>query len=145
MDGDSHTPTFMPNTFRRVEVITGVGRRRRWSVEEKMRIVAESYERSTTVSEVARRHGLNANQLFSWRHQLRQTADTRLVDDGAAPGFVPLVMGSDATIAAGDGVASPGAFFPMIEIVADGLTVRVPPGVDEAALRQVLCVVRSLT
>ena len=145
MDGDSHTPTFMPNTFRRVEVITGVGRRRRWSVEEKMRIVAESYERSTTVSEVARRHGLNSNQLFSWRHQLRQAADTRQVDGGTAPGFVPLVMEPDATIAAGTGVALPGVFSPVIEIVAGDLTVRVPPGVGEAALRQVLCVVRSLT
>ena len=62
---DSHTPNIMPNTMRRIEVITGVERRRRWSAEEKARIVAESYEPSMTVSEVARRHGLNANQLFA--------------------------------------------------------------------------------
>ncbi len=69
---DSHTPNIMPNTMRRIEVITGIGRRRRWSAEEKARIVAESYESSTTVSAIARRHGLNTNQLFAWRHQFRQ-------------------------------------------------------------------------
>jgi transposase len=45
-------------------VITGVGRRRRWSDEEKAWIVAESLDPATTVSAVARRYGLHASQLF---------------------------------------------------------------------------------
>jgi hypothetical protein len=44
--------------FRRIEVITSVGRRRRWTDEEKARIVAESLDPATTSSAVARRHGL---------------------------------------------------------------------------------------
>jgi transposase-like protein len=64
------------DSFRRVEVITGIGRRRRWTDEEKARIVAESLDPATTASAVARRYGLHASQLFTWRQQLhpRSTA-----------------------------------------------------------------------
>ncbi|HEX6012479.1 MAG TPA: transposase [Geminicoccaceae bacterium] len=60
--------------FRRLEVITGVGRRRRWSDEDKARIVAESLDPATTASAVARRYGLHASQLFVWRQQLAAPA-----------------------------------------------------------------------
>ncbi len=46
------------------------GRRRRsWSLDEKRRIVDESLEGGASLAEVARRHDLNANQLFTWRRQ----------------------------------------------------------------------------
>jgi transposase len=141
MLGDSHTPTIMPNTMRRIEVITGVERRRRWSAEEKTRIVAESYEPSTTVSEVARRHGLNANQLFAWRHQFRQATGVG-VNPHLLPQFVPLV--ATAEEAPTGPTATLPTIAPIIEIIAGVLTVRVPAGIDEATLRQVLGVVRSL-
>ena len=51
----------------RVEVITSVQRRRRWSAEEKARMVQETYAPGMTVSLVARQHGIAPNQLFSWR------------------------------------------------------------------------------
>src|ERR687883_242174 len=61
--------------FRRVEVITGVGRRRRrWTDEEKAWIVAESLDPATTTSAVARRYGLHPSQLFVWRQQLAAAA-----------------------------------------------------------------------
>jgi transposase len=44
------------DSFRRIEVITGVGRRRRWTDEEKAWIVAESLDPAVTVSAVARRY-----------------------------------------------------------------------------------------
>lgn len=50
---------------RRFEVFTGSGRRREWSDERKAEIVAESYEPGVTVSALARRHGLTAQQLFT--------------------------------------------------------------------------------
>jgi transposase len=65
-----------------VEVITGVGRRRRWTDEEKAWIVAESLDPTTTVSAVARRYGLHASQLFVWRQQLAAPAAR------GAPAFV---------------------------------------------------------
>jgi transposase len=63
----------------RLEVIA-TGARRRWTVEEKRRIVAESYGGPRQVSTTARRHGLSASQLFAWR---RLTREGRLsADDG---------------------------------------------------------------
>lgn len=56
---------------RRIELITGAGRRRQWSSEDKARIVVESLEPGVSVSEVARRHGLSPQQLFGWRRKAR--------------------------------------------------------------------------
>jgi transposase len=56
---------------RRIELITGAGRRRRWSSEDKARIVVESLAGAVSVSEVARRHGLSPQQLFAWRREAR--------------------------------------------------------------------------
>jgi transposase len=58
----------------KIEVITSVQRRRRWSGAEKVRMVGETYEPGATVSLVARRHGVAPNQLFTWR---------RLASEGA--------------------------------------------------------------
>jgi transposase len=57
---------------RRIEVITGAGRRRRWSADEKARMVLESLEPGANVSAVARRHGLSPQQLFGWRREARE-------------------------------------------------------------------------
>jgi transposase len=57
----------MTDTLEKVEVITSRQRRRRWSAAEKMRMVEESLEPGASVSLVARRHGVNPNQLFTWR------------------------------------------------------------------------------
>src|SRR3712207_9585308 len=86
------------DSFRRLEVITGVGRRRRWSLEDKARIVAESLNPATTSSAVARRYGLHASQLFVWRQQLQRSASS--VETIRGPGFVPVVLADDRTIPA---------------------------------------------
>ncbi len=59
---------------RRLEVFTGAGRRRKWSDEDKARIVAEIIASGDSVCAVARRHGLSPQQLFGWRRQLRESA-----------------------------------------------------------------------
>jgi transposase len=74
MRAHGRTTSTKADSFRRVEVITGVGRRRRWSDGDKARIVAESLDRTTTSSAVARRYGLHASQLFTWRQQLQRSA-----------------------------------------------------------------------
>ena len=56
----------------RVEVLGGVERRRRWSRDEKMRILAESLEPGAKVAEVARRNGVAPSVLFAWRRQARR-------------------------------------------------------------------------
>ena len=85
------TTSTSDDSFRRVEVITGVGRRRRWTDEEKAWIVAESLDPATTTSAVARRYGLHPSQLFVWRQRLAAPAARE------APGFVPVVIVDDAS------------------------------------------------
>ena len=62
------------HSFRRVEVLTGTPRRRRWSDAEKAAIVAESVAPGAKSSEIALRHGLHRNQLYDWRRQFRSAA-----------------------------------------------------------------------
>ena len=57
-------------TKTRVEVITSVQRRRRWSRRDKQRIVAAALEPGAAASEIARRAGIHTSQLFRWRRQL---------------------------------------------------------------------------
>src|ERR1700742_2565233 len=64
-------------SVRRLELITGTGRRRRWSSDDKARIVLESLEAGITVSEVARRHGMSPQQLFAWRREARELTEQR--------------------------------------------------------------------
>ena len=114
-----------------MEVITGVGRRRRWTDEEKAWIVAESLDPATTVSAVARRYGLHASQLFTWRQQLVAPAACK------GPAFVPVVV-------AEDGAAAPAEMAGRMEIALGPAVIRVGADVDAAALRRVLEVVRGL-
>ena len=66
-------PDPMTSTYDRVEVITSVQRRRRWTTEEELRIVEETHLPGNTVSLVARRHGIAGNQLFAWRRCKRRS------------------------------------------------------------------------
>jgi transposase len=79
----------------RLEVIA-TGARRRWTPEEKQRIVAESFGAARIVSATARRHGLSNSQLFTWRRLAREG---KLVVEGDAAAFVPAVVGPDHRMA----------------------------------------------
>jgi len=57
-----------------IEVITSVQRRRRWSPEEKRAILEEAEQPGNSLSAVARKYGVNPNQLFHWRKLMRQGA-----------------------------------------------------------------------
>ena len=70
----------------RVEVITGVQRRRRWTPEQKLEIVKQTNEPGNSVSYVARQHGLTAAQLFQWR---KAYLEGSLVAVGANETVVP--------------------------------------------------------
>src|SRR5512136_1660594 len=84
----------VPATARpqRIEVITGVERRRKWSAQEKAAIVAESLAEGAVVSEVARRHGLNPQQLFGWRARWRNAVKGSASSSDATPAFVPAIV-----------------------------------------------------
>jgi transposase len=76
------------SSLSRLEVIA-TGSRRRWTLDEKRRIVAESYGAPRIVSATARRHGLTPSQLFTWR---RLASEGRLAADVDEPSFVPAVV-----------------------------------------------------
>ena len=122
--------------YRRVEVLTGSGRRRRWSVEEKARIVAEASAPGAAVSEVARRWQVCAQQVFGWRRE----AQREMAQSAAfgAPAFVP-ILAEAAPI-----IGKPPTPVPAtIEIKLAGAVVRVVPGTDGALLTSVLRAVRA--
>src|SRR3954468_855874 len=53
----------------RVEVLDGVERRRRWSRDDKMRIIEETLAPGAVVTEIARRHGISTSLVFTWRRR----------------------------------------------------------------------------
>ena len=122
----------------RVEVLGGVERRRRWSRDEKMRILTESLEPGATVSEVARRNDVMPSVLFAWRRQARlpATASTTLAPVTIAePSAAPTKPRRTRGPAKGRG---------LIEIdLGGGRRVRVDAGVDAEALARVLDVLSS--
>jgi transposase len=85
---DSHTIS----ALNRLEVVD-TGRRRRWSEEEKARIVLESMSGPRLVSATARRHGLSRSLLVTWRRA--QGFDGR----NSETGFVPAMIAADAPAA----------------------------------------------
>ena len=146
----------MTTPLRRIEVITGGERRRRWSIEEKREIVAESLGPDVRPSEIIRKHGITSGQLYAWRQQLtRRVAEPSarvspsfarveaVTEEGAvhAPA-TPAVTVSRRSSVAPAIVASRAKG--VIEIVLpDGTSVRVDSHVDDRALRYVLDALRA--
>ena len=83
----------------RVEIITGRERRRRWSNEEKLQLVAEACQTGNSVSQVARERGISASQLFGWRRKAMAKGlitDRRLEESAAkALTFAPVEIAKD--------------------------------------------------
>jgi len=136
----------------RNEVTTGGGRRRRWSREDKARIVGESRKPGAVVLEVAQRYGLSPGQLFGWRRKARAAPGASAgPGDGAKPArpkrngstskvlpaFAPVVMtGPAIPLQPTASEASP------VEIAIGGVSVRVRGVVDVEGLVAVLNAVR---
>ena len=151
-----------PRGMRRIELITGTGRRRHWSTAERSRILLESLEPGANVSEVARRNGLSPQQLFGWRREARAL----IVDSANAAPSVERPAGHKRAKAKASGREQPSAvstqaFAPImitapaaaappsdrtpcgvIEIVVGEAIIRVRGQVDAGALAAVLKAVR---
>jgi transposase len=113
------------------EDATGLRRKRRsWSLDEKRRIVEETLEDGASIAEVARRHDLNANQLFSWRRQFGFEPDG---PKELAP-ILPVTIAPD--IATED--IDPASNGQMEIVLAQGDRILVWSDVETAALTRVL-------
>jgi len=120
-------------SFRRIEVLSGTPRRRRWSAEEKAAIVAESLAPGAVARSVALRYGIHSNQLYAWRRELA-SAHTAM-SEGTVPPFAAVTVASEpAEASSGSGI---------VEIALGDAVVRVSPGVEMKFLRSVLRAVRS--
>jgi transposase len=125
--------------FRRIEVLTGPGRRRRWSEDSKARIVEETLLPGAVVAEVARRWQVCPQQVFGWRRERR-------VGGAGAPaslGFVEIVP--EAPLAT-EGLSStaPPPVAP-VEVRLAGAVLRIGPGTDATLLAMVLRALRAST
>ena len=131
-----------------VEIITGVERRRRWRLDEKLRIVAEAEAPGACFVEVARRHDLSRGLLWNWRRQVR-SGELRAAETAA---FLQVQILPDTPVPTRPPAAAPSATpsrrqsaaDETIEItLPDGTTVRVGRDVSAVALRRVLGALRG--
>jgi transposase len=112
-----------------------VRRRRRWPEAVKRAIVAETRASGASVSVVARRHDLNANQLFAW---CRRYGDGLAGEEMEPGGLVPVTLGGPAPRHAVDR-QQPGAG--LIEIgFSGGIVVRISGAAEATTVRQVLTI-----
>jgi transposase len=130
--------------LRRLEVITGTGRRRQFPEDFKARIVEETLAAGAVISEVARRHGLTPQQVFTWRRQARQPAAVGAETE--APQFVPAVVETAPPECTGRGLQrkrthQADRICGLIEVENEGMTVRVGRG---AQAKTVAAVLRAL-
>jgi transposase len=108
-----------------------IGRKRRsWTRDEKRRIVEESFAEGASIAEVARRHEVNANLLFTWR---RKMGVERSEQNGAMP-LLPVTIAPDPV----SEERCPDAASQMEVVLADGDRIIVWADVETAALRRVL-------
>ncbi len=123
--------------YQRVEVISGVGRRRHYSEEEKQRLVAGAFQPGVTVVDYARQQGVCPSLLHRWRRQARWRSAAE-PSSASVPTFVPVAL------AAGDEAVTPACSLPggrsgLMEIdLGGGRCLRVDREVDAEALRRVL-------
>lgn len=134
---------------RRIEVFTGPERRRDWSDERKIAIVAETLAPGVNISEIARGHEINPQQLFGWRKRFRVQAEALLasVRPAALPVFAPVMI---------EAAAQPPHTCPMpaaksdkvdgsaIEVVVGDATLRIRGAADAKTLALVLKALKVL-
>lgn len=126
--------SFEPNTPvrpERLDVVASPRGKRSWTPEARARIIAESLEPGVNVSEVARRHGIYPQQLYTWRRGMQERAE--------AMRFVP------AMVEQGEAIGATTAAGGEIVIETARLAIRIPAGVSADHIERVLLAVQVNT
>jgi transposase len=134
MDDEAETERVLPRALTRApEVLSGPERRRRWSAEEKLRVLAQSIAPGSSASLTCRLHGISSGQLYTWRKQFRL---------GELTGFVPVAIAPEPPRLQGPEPSTPSsepAIAGVIEVaLPTGVSLRVTGDVSEVSLRRVL-------
>lgn len=136
---DSQKVGSLSGGVQRLEIVSGPTGRRRWSLREKARIVCETYQPDVSVSAVARRNGLRANQLFLWRRQAREG---KLVLSGEAfDDFAFASVEIDENVSRSSELSSNASS--MLEIESGEIVVRVREDVAAERIGEIARVLRS--
>jgi len=116
-----------------VTVFSGPERRRRWSDEERLRILSEAFSPGACVARVAQQHDVSTSLVYTWRRKLREASTEPAVTELSAPQF------AEATIAQEAGSARSGPVPAIVVDTARGNRVSIfasaSPALVAAALR----------
>lgn len=132
----------------RGEVLEGVERRRRWSDEQKLSILMEIGLRGATVSDVARRHEVTRQQIYSWRQELKRHGALRPDD---RPVFLPIgpppslstPIDPEAMVPVSNPALAPVATAAVEIVLCNGRRLCVCGDIDDAALARLIRVVEA--
>jgi transposase len=133
----------------RLEVISGTGRRRSFSDDFKARVVEDTLAPGAVISQVARRHGLTPQQVFTWRRQARRASTGESADE--VPMFVPAVVEAAPSAALVKLASKPDRkrrgnnAGGMIEIEIAGTIIRVGRGADAETVAAVIAALKVAT
>lgn len=131
---------------KRVEIISTVARRRRWTIEEKVAILDEASQPGASITAVADRHGISRNLIYLWRRQAREGSMPGVTVSNRAPSPFVAVRVADGTeeaparnvpqrLPAPVGRRRPG----LIEIaLSNGRVVKVEENIDPATLSRIV-------
>lgn len=100
-------------------VFSGPERRRRWSDDERLRILAEAFSPGACVARVAQQHDVSTSLVYTWRRKLREASSEQAVTEGAAPRFAEAMMVEEA------GLARPGLAPAIVVDLARGNRVSI--------------------
>ena len=128
--------------MQRVEIISAKEPRRRWSDDEKRRLVAAAFAPGTVVSHVAREHGVATSCLFAWRKRFADSANGGAPN---APRLIPVMIegaSASATLGPLDSTATVPASSHAVITWPDGLRLEVPAGYPAAMLRALIAALR---
>lgn len=128
----------------RMEVLEGRSGRRFRSEADRARIAAESLVPGAKVADVARRHGVTRWQVYDWRKKLKAGALVLPAETADEPMFAALVVEPKPARPTPSPKRRGGATKSFrVEMVVDGVTLLVPPDIDEAQLTRMIRAIRA--
>ena len=122
------------------EVLSGVSKRRIWSTEEKLRILAQSSAPGSSPALACRAHGISTGQFYTWRKQFRS---------GELTGFVPVSVMAEPpsqqapALVRDELLPTPAVASGLVEVeLPSGVKLRISGEVEAMTLRRILLALR---